>query len=588
MKTKLLTLYSFPIFDFALMLISISFANQRWLVVLSTAGAMVVSIVILQRWMSYVKSLLLKSNSILNKQNEQQTWSFDNLDLLSQNQDQVEKKLLSSAEIISNLAHPEKLDSINNLDTTDPIGKALHDIKAEMQSIKEENEQREWITRGVARFTEVLRKKTELKEYSNQIISHLIKYLNANQGALFVEYENSQGERFLELTASYAYGRRKYRDGKVTIAPGEGLLGECMLEKDYIYITNVPKDYIKITSGIGEATPRNVIIAPLIFNQQFYGAIELASFEILKPHQMHFLKEVCENIASEIAGIKHMEHTQSLLEESTALTNELQAREEEMKKNMDELNATQKEMANKQLELNSYLEGINNTVASAEFAMDGAFKSANEIFLKVLGYSKEELSNQYFDFFMGDDPNVTMMWENLRLGKFFSGEFKMKSKCGKELWLTGTFNPITTEGNVTKKIMMFAQFTTQEKEKLDELNAMVHALKHTLPVIEFNSNFVCKAANEKALKIFGLSRMQLRSKTILDFIAPFYHPIWNDQRSEVLDGDFSSHTIPFFIETHVHNYEVSISVTRNTEGQVMKVIILFVKEANEKVLLAVG
>jgi methyl-accepting chemotaxis protein len=241
----------------------------------------------------------------------------------------------------------------------------------------------------------------------------------------------------------------------------------------------------------------------------------------------------------------------------------------------------EKEAERRQAELKSYLQGVNNTIASVEFNLDGCFTDANEIFLKVMGYSKEDLMNCSFSFLMGEDPSVIMMWENLRLGKFFSGEFKMKNRIGKELWLIGTFNPIII-GDTPEKIMMFAQFTTLEKEKLNDLSTMVNALKSTLPVIEFNADFACKTANEKALKIFKLSRLELRSKSILDFIAPFYHSMWENSKAKILNENFTTFQLPFANETHIMHYEVSVSVSRNLDGSIGKLILILVKEVAER------
>lgn len=239
----------------------------------------------------------------------------------------------------------------------------------------------------------------------------------------------------------------------------------------------------------------------------------------------------------------------------------------------------------KQKELNSYLEGINNTVASAEFEPDGTFHNANEIFLKVLGYKAEELTGKSTEFFMGDDHVTVMMWENLRLGKFFSGEFKMKDKTGKELWLSGTFNPMLIDGNTPQKIIMFAQFTTQEKQKLNDLNSMVQALKFTLPVLELNDQLECKTANEKFLKLFEVSRMEFRSKSVFDFIDPVYHEVWKKILDEILQQEFAAIRLPMKLSGQIVNYEVSISISRNLSGRISRVIMLLVKEVEEIVPL---
>ncbi len=593
---KLLGVYVLLFLNFVLQLSFTFFGVKLISAVYFTIASVIFSILILQYWFGYVNKLILKSNVVLNKKDDLiSRWSFKNIDLLVEKLDLAEKKIFSSAELIGNLSDPGKFDSLNGLDSSDPIERAIQSIKGEMQRVKEADGQKEWIAQGLARFNEVLRNKLETKEYGHQIISTLVKYLKANQGGLYIEYQGTEGERHLEHVASYAYDKKGF--SSINILPGDGLLGQCMIEQEYVFINDIPRNYVKINSGLGEAMPSAIIVAPLIYNQRFYGALELASFGELKPFQIEFLKKVCENIASEIASLKSMEHTKELLEESTELARQLQSREEEMKHNMEELTATQEEMAQKQdeltntvkenersqKELNSYLAAIDNTIASSEFGLDGRFRNANEIFLKVTGYTKEELLNKSYDFLMGEDQTMKMMWENLHLGKFFSGEFKMKNKVGKELWLNGTFNPITTEGNVPEKIMMFAQFTTQEKEKLNDLTTMVHALKSALPVLEFSKDFVCKIANEKALKIFELSRLQLRSKTILDFVAPGYQEDWNSIKKEILGSELSSLVVPFYTDSKTINYEVSISVSRNLEGEIVKVIFLLLKEVGSKV-----
>ena len=133
---------------------------------------------------------------------------------------------------------------MDDLISNDPIGKALHNIRGEMKKLKDEDEKQAWITKGLAQFGTILRNKAEVKEYGYAIISNLIKYVGANQGGLFIQYTNEEGERYLELTSCYAYEKRKFLENK--ILEGQGLLGQCMLEKDFVFITDIPKNYVKI------------------------------------------------------------------------------------------------------------------------------------------------------------------------------------------------------------------------------------------------------------------------------------------------------------------------------------------------------
>ena len=105
--------------------------------------------------------------------------------------------------------------------------------------------------------------------------------------------------------------KQKYIDQK--IYKGEGLAGQSWQEKDTIYVTDVPDDYIAITSGLGDANPTSILIVPLIVNDEVYGAIELASFNEFDEFEIEFLEKIAESIASSISSAKINSKTQKLL-----------------------------------------------------------------------------------------------------------------------------------------------------------------------------------------------------------------------------------------------------------------------------------
>ncbi len=875
------------------------------------------------------------------------------LEFLSRQQEQIIQRYQLSSSLLLNWEGD--LKEADHLPVDDPFRIGIAKIHDKMASTKRIEAEQTWISQGVASLGEVLRNKADEKVYLNRILSFIINYVGANQGGFYVLQEEKSGQRYMDLKACYAYGRTKHEEKR--IEEGQGILGQSMLEKEFVFITEIPRDYVKITSGLGEATPRNIAIIPIIYNNVFYGVMELASFSPMTEHQKVFLKKAGENVAGEMASLSYLNHTKKLLEESHLLTNELQSREQVMRQNMEELTATQEQMARKQSELagvwnainttmataefnlqgklihynselqsifqwstedlatkdftiivgehaditfesvlvdkqqrggdyltkradgkeiwintsftvihapdgsadrllilfqditskkvkeqeferlslvanntdnavlitdkdgltefvnagftkmtgyradeiigkkpghllqgeessketiqriremlsqrlpiyeeilnynkkgepywvslvinpifneqgaldkyisvqanitetkkssldlkykleaisrsnsiiefdqdgnildanenflqimeynleevkgkhhriflleddkdkshydsfwqklkdgnyinsefkrktksgktiwlrgiynpifdmngrlkkvvkfvtqiteekrlqvltekkqrelNSYLEGVNNTIASAEFDPTGHFKDANQIFFTLMGYSREELAGQHADIIMKQDTAFHLMWENLRLGKFFSGEFKMKNKVGKELWLNGTFNPICIDSEVPAKIMMFAQFTTQEKEKLQELNYMASALKSTLPVLELNANLTCKTASDKFMKLMGITRLSLKDKTLLDFIDPCFIETWKAHQDTLLQTEFNSINLPLRIGHQTKNYEVSISVARNLEGNVNRIILLLVKELDHRLPILVA
>ncbi|MDJ1468625.1 GAF domain-containing protein [Cytophagaceae bacterium DM2B3-1] len=236
------------------------------------------------------------------------------------------------------------------LSDKDVLGNSLINMRDNLKRVAEEDKRRNWATEGLAKFGDVLRKNTsDLDELCDQIMSGLVKYTNANQGGLYIINDEIQGvEPYLELKACYAWDKKKYLEQK--IYPGEGLAGQVWQEAEYVYMTEVPTNYITITSGLGEANPRSILIVPLKVNDQVYGVLEIASFNDFADFEIEFIEKMAESIASTLSSAKVNIRTQKLLQESTILTEQMRSQEEEMRQNMEELMATQEEMERKQHE----------------------------------------------------------------------------------------------------------------------------------------------------------------------------------------------------------------------------------------------
>jgi HAMP domain-containing protein len=249
------------------------------------------------------------------------------------------------------------------LSEKDEMGEALIEMRDNLKTNAEEERKRTWSTTGLAQIGDILRKNYDKSEdfYTNTL-AFLVKYLQANQGALFIIQEDHK--KYLEQVACYAYNKRKYTSQRIEI--GEGLVGQCVLENDTIYVTDVPDHYVSITSGLGEANPRSVLIVPLKLNNAVHGVIELASFVALEPNQVAFVEKIAETIASSISTIKINDRTRKLLEESQIQAENLRAQEEEMRQNMEELAATQEEMQRKEREYLAQLEFYQQNVELLE------------------------------------------------------------------------------------------------------------------------------------------------------------------------------------------------------------------------------
>jgi len=228
------------------------------------------------------------------------------------------------------------------LGDNDTLGKAmlcmranLQNAEMEMEKSRREDDRRNWATQGLAKFAELLRRDNDnLENLSQNVISQLVKYLDANQGGIFVlnDAEND-ADRVLEMKGCFAYDRKKFAEKQVCI--GEGLVGTCFLEGEQIYLTDVPDSYISISSGLGDANPKAILICPLKVNDEIYGVVELASFQEFEPYQLDFVQKLSESIASTIGSVKVNIRTGKLLAQSKLQAEEMANQEEELPQNME-------------------------------------------------------------------------------------------------------------------------------------------------------------------------------------------------------------------------------------------------------------
>lgn len=229
----------------------------------------------------------------------------------------------------------------------DASEKKLSDYVTDAEKTQEEERKRRWISEGIASIGEILRSDEGDRTY-DKLVSYIVKHLNANQAALFLT-EEQNGDAIMKLRACYAYDRKKFIEK--TIAPGEGLAGQCYLEKESIYITQVCEDFVNITSGLGSGRPRALLITPLKVNDTVEGVIEMASFTTFEKHQIQFVEQAASVIGSAVGNSRINTHTKELLKQAQMQAEQIRSQEEEMRQNLEELTATQEEMRRKEVHL---------------------------------------------------------------------------------------------------------------------------------------------------------------------------------------------------------------------------------------------
>jgi HAMP domain-containing protein/putative methionine-R-sulfoxide reductase with GAF domain len=271
----------------------------------------------------------------------------DELGILATSINTLFKNLQNAADFIIDIGEG-KLDTEYERSTDeqhDRLGTALLEMRDKMRQVNEADRQRTWVSEGLAKFADIFQNQKDAENFTYIIISNLVKYIGANQGGLFIVEDEKDEDSHMELIAAFAFEKRKYIQKR--IEKGEGLVGEVFQDGTMMYLTDVPNDYVNITSGLGEANPSCLLLVPLKLNDEVYGVIELASFKKFESFQIEFVEKLGESIASSFASVKNSKQTEKLLKESMQIGEQMKAQEEEMRQNLEELIATQEELTRK-------------------------------------------------------------------------------------------------------------------------------------------------------------------------------------------------------------------------------------------------
>ncbi|HAN77555.1 MAG TPA: hypothetical protein DCQ31_07170 [Bacteroidales bacterium] len=411
----------------------------------------------------------------------------------------------------------------------EPIGNALvklqnriNETQKEEENRKKEDAQRSWIAEGLAKFGDILRLyNNDIEKLSYNIIKDLVLYIDAKQAGFFVLNENNtDGDRYFELMAMFAYDRRKF--AQRIIPWGDGLIGTCALEKASIYLTKIPDGYVYITSGLGQSTPKSLLIVPLLVNDEIHGVIEIASFKEYEKFEIEFVERVAESIASTLSSLKINMRTAMLLKETREQTEAVALQEEAMRNSMIELRRTQEEKERQSRQFINFTNSVNHTMIRAEYEVDGTLVYANTKFIEELGYmGNSEVESRHISMFISQKDREWFddIWSTIAAGgKHFEGDMKHVTKQGKDVWINATYVSVRDENGVPEKILFLGIDTTTAKKQSLDFEGQISALNLAILKAEFHITGKFIESNQLFSNSVGYSAIELKDLTIFHLI----------------------------------------------------------------------
>lgn len=424
------------------------------------------------------------------------------------------------------------LDELDQEDSSNNLASSLIQMRDEMKKAAVADKQRSWVNEGLAKFGDILRNNSDnLKDLSFEIISNLVKYLGINQGALFIINEDDESHQYLELRAAYAYDRKKHLQKEVEI--GEGLIGQVYQEGEKIYITEIPEDYVTIKSGLGDATPKSLLVVPMKINEDIQGVVELAAFEEIPEYQIEFVEKLGENIASTISNTKVNERTKKLLSESQEMTEQLRSQEEEMRQNMEEMEATQEEMRRAQRELEEKEANLNALINNTEdsiITIDTNYKVMvmNDVLrrrYKGTQYEGVDAGANALDM-LGDVRDEWKAYYDRALG----GEklqFVIKSSVqGENTYREYNLNPIKDNAGTIVGASIFSRDVTKQtltdienRKLLRDLNQKNKLFNSNNYFLELNADYTIEFVNELTLHALDYDKGDLKGEHVNKIFA---------------------------------------------------------------------
>lgn len=415
------------------------------------------------------------------------------------------QELVNSLKQTANFAHQigeGNYDAeFNPMGDGDLLGNALLTMRDSIQEADRKDNERNWIVSGVAEIGQILRIHDTLEDLGNEVIGFVTEKIGAMQGAFhvtnFEDEEQDEENSYLEMVASYAYHKKKYLKSRFRL--GEGFIGQCAIEQNTILRTEIPTDYVTITSGIlGDQKPKCLLFVPLVANGQIFGVLEFAGLKTFNAVQISFVEEISVITARTIFNIRVNERTVRLLQESQQMSEELQFQQDILRQNAEEMESTQEELQRTNKRLEEQISEVNRSQKRLQVLLEnasevitiyegnGKIRYVSPSVEAILGYSQEEL--------VGINDIVNVHQDTLSVYKDFfenlvkypqrrqSIQYEYRKKDGETIWLEATGISLL-EDNVIGGIVLNLRNITERKraEREERMRNQMQALSENSP-----------------------------------------------------------------------------------------------------------
>lgn len=407
------------------------------------------------------------------------------------------KSLKNTAAFAHAIGEGKFKTSFKPISNKDILGHALVNMRESLQKADKKDLLRNWIVSGNAEISEILRDNDSVDALGDEILEYICERINAAQGAFYIINDSDKDNPTIDIKASYAFNRKKFLKKSYKI--GEGLLGQSAIEKDIIIRTEIPDDYMFISSGLlGDKKPRCLLIVPLIYNDTVYGLIELSSFVVFDEDKTQFMKEVSDIIARTIFNLKVNEETKQLLEESQRMSSELQVQQKELQQYALDMERAQDDLK----EINAELETQINEVNKAQSRIQALLQNASEVITiynedkiiryvspsveTILGFREKDLINQS-DYQHLDEESQTAfgkMFESLleNRNSQLTIELGYFKKTGDKIWLEATGKNMLEDPAIKGIIINYRDITERKRaEEEERKRGQMQALSENSP-----------------------------------------------------------------------------------------------------------